>query len=61
MQFQQDSPKDENIAALKFLPENLEKFRSTERSPCASGAIDNLSLAQLHKPYFVGKFSIPEA
>ena len=30
MQFQQDWPKDEKITALKFLPENLEKFRSTE-------------------------------
>ena len=31
MQFQQDWPKDKKITALKiFLPENLEKFRSTE-------------------------------
>ena len=30
MQFQQDWPKDEKITAFKFLPENLEKFRSTE-------------------------------
>ena len=29
MQFQQDCPKDKKITAL-FLPENLEKFRSTE-------------------------------
>ena len=30
MQFQQDWEKDKKITALKFLPENLEKFRSTE-------------------------------
>ena len=31
MQFQQDSPKDKKITALLiFLPENLEKFHSTE-------------------------------
>ena len=31
MQFQQDCPKDEKITALLiFLPENLEKYRSTE-------------------------------
>ena len=30
MQFQLDWPKDKEITALKFWPENLEKFRSTE-------------------------------
>ena len=31
MQFQQDWPKDKNITALSnFLPENLQKFRSTK-------------------------------
>ena len=30
MQFQKDWPKDEKITALKFLLENLEKFRWTE-------------------------------
>ena len=31
MQFQQDCPKDKKFTALLiFLPENLEKFRSTE-------------------------------
>ena len=30
MQFQQDWPKDKKITALTFLPENLEKYRSTE-------------------------------
>ena len=30
MQFQQDWQKDKKITALKFLPENLENFRSTE-------------------------------
>ena len=30
MQFQQDCPKEKKITALNFLPENLEKFCSTE-------------------------------
>ena len=30
MQFQQDGPKDKKLQLFKFLPENLEKFRSTE-------------------------------
>ena len=30
MQFQHDWPKEKIIATLVFLPENLEKFRSTE-------------------------------
>ena len=30
MQFQQDWPKEKNYSFFKFLPENLEKFRSTE-------------------------------
>ena len=30
MQFQHDWPKDKKITALNFLPENLEKYRSTE-------------------------------
>ena len=30
MQFQYDWPKDKKITALKFLPENLERFCSTE-------------------------------
>ena len=31
MQFQQDCPKDKkNYSSFNFLPENLEKFRSTE-------------------------------
>ena len=30
MRFQQDCPRDKKIAALNFLAENLEKFRSTE-------------------------------
>ena len=30
MQFQQDWPKEKNDSSFKFLPENLEKIRSTE-------------------------------
>ena len=31
MQFQQDCPKDKkNYSSFNFMPENLEKFRSTE-------------------------------
>ena len=30
MQFQQDWPQDKNYSSLNFLPENLEKLRSTE-------------------------------
>ena len=30
MQFQQDWPKDKKYSFFNFLPENLEKFRSTE-------------------------------
>ena len=30
MEFQQDWPKDKNYSSSNFLPENLEKFRSTE-------------------------------
>ena len=30
MQFQQDWSKDKKYSSFKFLPENLEKFRSTE-------------------------------
>ena len=30
MEFQQDCPKDKNYSSFNFLPENLEKFRSTE-------------------------------
>ena len=30
MQFQQEWPKDKKLQLLKFLPENLEKFRSNE-------------------------------
>ena len=30
MQFQQDCPKEKNDSPFNFLPENLEKFRSTE-------------------------------
>ena len=58
MQFQQDWPKDEKITALLiFLPENLEKYRSTEHY----GAINNFSLSQLFGQYGNGKLSISEA
>ena len=30
MEFQKNCPKDKKITALNFLPENLEKIRSTE-------------------------------
>ena len=30
MQFQRDWPKEKNYSFFKFLPENLEKFRSSE-------------------------------
>ena len=30
MEFQQDCPKDKKLQLFYFLPENLEKFRSTE-------------------------------
>ena len=30
MQFQQDWPKDKKYSSFNFLPENLEKFRSTK-------------------------------
>ena len=30
MQFQQDWPKDKKLQLFKFLPENMEKFHSTE-------------------------------
>ena len=47
MQFQHDWPKDKKITAfLIFLPENLEKYRSTEHYGAAL-EIDNFSLSQL--------------
>ena len=49
------------ITTLNFLYENLEKFCLTEHVSCASRWIDNFSLAQLHKPYSVGKLSIGRA
>ena len=56
MQFQQDWQKDEkNYSSFKFLPENLEKFRSTE---LYAKGIDNFSLSQLIRPYVYGKLSI---
>ena len=60
MQFQ-DCQKIKNHSSLKFLLENLEKIRSSERLSCTSRGIDNFSLAQLHEPYVVGKLSIREA
>ena len=57
MQFQQNGPKNE-IQLFKFLHENLEKFRSTERLSCASRVIDKFSLPQLHELYFVGKLPL---
>ena len=60
MQFQQDGPRDKKITALNFLHEK-ENFRLTERLSCASRGIDDFSLAELHKPYNVGKLLISKA
>ena len=54
MQFQHDWPKEKKITArLIFLPENLEKYHSTELydAPPEGSAI--FSLPQLHQPYFL--------
>ena len=59
MQFQQDWPKDKkNYSSLKFLSENLEKFRSTEHLSYTSRGINNFSLVQLHEPYVPEKLLI---
>ena len=58
MQFQQDWPKDETITALKFLPENLEKFRSTELYDAPLEGSTIFSLPQLIRPYVYGKLLI---
>ena len=65
MQFQRDWPKDKKITALNFLPENLEKFRSTQhycaapegstiflsRSSLGSMAMESCQLADLNKQH----------
>ena len=67
MQFQQDGPKDKKITALLlFLPENLEKYRSTElytaplegltiflyRSSTSRTPLDSSGLAELKYAIF---------
>ena len=67
MQFQQDWPKDQKITPLSiFLPENLEKFRSTEhygapleestvflcRSSLGSTAMESCGLPELKYAIF---------
>ena len=67
MQFQQDWPKDKKITGLLiFLPENLEKFRSTElhdaplegstiflyRSSTSRTSLDSSRLAGLKYAFF---------
>ena len=47
--FSRSGQKIKNYSSLKFLPENLRNFHSTERLSCASRGIDNFSLAQLHE------------
>ena len=68
MQFQQDWPKDKKITAFKFLPENLEKFRSTElydaplegstiflyRSPLGRTSMESCKLAEFKYAIFSG-------
>ena len=67
MQFQQDWPKNKKITALLlFLPENLEKYRSTElydaplegstiflyRSSTSGSLLDSSGLAELKYAFF---------
>ena len=66
MQFQQDWPKDKNYSSFNFLPENLEKFRSTElndaplevltiflhRSSLGHTALESCQLAELKNAMF---------
>ena len=47
MQFQQDWPKDKKYSSFKFLPENLEKFRSTELYGAALEGSTNFFVAAL--------------
>ena len=59
MQFQQDWPKDKKITALLiFLPENLEKFRSTELYDAPLEGSTIFSFSQLFGLYVNGKMSI---
>ena len=66
MQFQQDWPKDKKLQLLIFLPENLEKYRSTElygaplegstiflyRSSTSRTSLVSSGLAQLKYAFF---------
>ena len=66
MQFQQDCPKDKKLQLFYFLPEKLEKFRSTDlygaalegstiflcRSSLGSASIESCQLADLKHAIF---------
>ena len=58
MQCQQDCPKDKNHNCLNFLPENLEKFRSTDLYGAALEGSKIFPLSQLFGLYVNGKLSI---
>ena len=57
MQFQQDWPKDKKYSYFKFLPENLEKFRSTELYGASLEGSIKFSLSRLFGLYVNGKLS----
>ena len=57
MEFQRDCPKDKK-SQLFFLPENSEKFRSTEIYGAALEGSTNFPLSQLFGLYVNGKLSI---
>ena len=55
MQFHNDWPKNKNITVLLlFLPENLEKSRSTELYDAPLEGSTNFLLPQLHQQYSLG-------
>ena len=54
MQFQHDWPKEKNTALLIFLPQNLEKYRSTELYDAPLEGSTNFLLPQLHQQYSLG-------
>ena len=58
MQFQQDWPKEKNYSSFNFLPENLEKFRSSELYDAPLEGSTFFSKLQLHMLYVNGKLSI---
>ena len=58
MEFQQDWLKDKNYGSFNFLPENLEKFHSTELYGAPLEGSPIFSKSQLYMPYVNGKLSI---